>query len=159
MKERVSAASAVPRDLSLQTFQTFNPKLSLNQTLRYFGLALYASQERTKQASGSAHGCRFESCLSQSVLVVSSWPNGQGVGLRSRRLRVRVPSRIIIKDAWMSITGVVCRLQICRSLTAQWFDSTFCATYRSFDHKLNSPQKKALSGSMAPCRQHCNTEI
>ena len=57
--------------------------------------------------------------------VGSSWPNGQGVGLRSRRLRVRVPSRIF--SAWMSITGVVCRLQICRSLTAQWFDSTFCA--------------------------------
>ena len=32
-----------------------------------------------------------------------------------------------IKHAWMSITGVVCRLQICRSLTAQWFDSTFRA--------------------------------
>ena len=27
----------------------------------------------------------------------------------------------------MIFTGVVCRLQICRSLTAQWFDSTFRA--------------------------------
>ena len=32
-----------------------------------------------------------------------------------------------MQRAWMSITGVVCRLQICRSLTAQWFDSTFRA--------------------------------
>ena len=30
-------------------------------------------------------------------------------------------------NAWMIFTGVVCRLQICRCLKAQWFDSTFRA--------------------------------
>ena len=30
-------------------------------------------------------------------------------------------------SAWMIFTGVVCRLQICRCLKAQWFDSTFRA--------------------------------
>ena len=36
-------------------------------------------------------------------------------------------SRSSMLSAWMILTGVVCRLQICRSIIAQWFDSTFRA--------------------------------
>ena len=36
----------------------------------------------------------------------------------------------------MSFTGVVCRLQICRSVTAQWFDSTFRATMSQMSAQL-----------------------
>ena len=52
----------------------------------------------------------------------------QWIRRRSPKPKTAGSSPVEDKSAWMSITGVVCRLQICRSLTAQWFDSTFCAS-------------------------------
>ena len=43
--------------------------------------------------------------------------------------------------AWMIFVGTVCRLQICRCLTAQWFDSTFCAILYSFVFAIGGVEK------------------
>ena len=58
---------------------------------------------------------------------------GYDVCLTRRRSRVRF-SELVDQEkwtkigfAWMSFSGEECRLQICRGLIAQWFNSTFCA--------------------------------
>ena len=55
--------------------------------------------------------------------------------------------------AWMIFTGVVCRLQICRCLKAQWFDSTFRARSLFLKikqmHKLMMPRESAFVRAFA----------
>ena len=65
-------------------------------------------------------------CAHAAVLQVPPWPNGQGVGLLIRRLRVRVPQGVIL-----------CCIAICNFGTQQFASSPLLFLLRlPFQHRL-----------------------
>ena len=40
-----------------------------------------------------------------------SWPNGQGLGLLSRRLRVRVPPKVVFNDYFRQMENENCKVK------------------------------------------------